>query len=186
MIDGSEKQSDRMWEAIPACELHGPSFSSLSILSQISTLCLYSCPKGYKKNSHTNTDHSKAKPRSTPVELIPDMQAKYDAEVELHSRKALQFTVVRPGGLTDEPAGGAKAGITQVGKTRWVCRFFIPTSMVHCPNIDPSRELVAKALLHLAQEPKAAGLTIDLMDGSDDLVQELDKVVKDQTDAWTG
>jgi len=46
------------------------------------------------------------------------MQAKYDAEVELHSRKQLQFTVVRPGGLTDEPAAGADAGFTQLTRTR--------------------------------------------------------------------
>lgn len=47
-----------------------------------------------------------------------DMQAKYDAEVELHTRKTLQFTVLRPGGLTLEPANGVELGITQVGKTR--------------------------------------------------------------------
>jgi hypothetical protein len=47
-----------------------------------------------------------------------DMKAKLDAEIELHRRKQLQFTVVRPGGLTDEPAGGAEAGITQIAKTR--------------------------------------------------------------------
>lgn len=49
-----------------------------------------------------------------------------------------------------------------------------------------SRELVAKALLALAQEPKSAGLTVDLMDGDGDLSSELQKVVEDQTDAWTG
>ena len=56
-----------------------------------------------------------------------DMKAKYDAEVELHSRKQLQYTVVRPGGLTEEPAGGAEAGITQLGKTRRVisCSFIV-------------------------------------------------------------
>jgi hypothetical protein len=46
------------------------------------------------------------------------MQAKYDADVELHRRKAIQFTVVRPGWLTEEPAKGAQAGITQIEKTR--------------------------------------------------------------------
>ncbi len=48
------------------------------------------------------------------------MQAKYEAEVELHKRKQIQFTVIRPGGLTDEPSGGVEMGITQVGKTRCV------------------------------------------------------------------
>jgi hypothetical protein len=53
-------------------------------------------------------------------------------------------------------------------------------------TLKPSRELVAKALLFLAQEPKAAGLTIDLMDGDNDLASELHRVVEEQTDAWTG
>lgn len=52
-----------------------------------------------------------------------DMKAKLDAEIELHSRKSLQFTVVRPGGLTEEPAAGAQAGVLQVGKTRCVPLF---------------------------------------------------------------
>lgn len=111
-----------------------------------------------------------------------DMKAKLDAELELHSRKSLQFTVVRPGGLTEEPATGAVAGITQVGQTRQVGPFPYPSSVLTCC----SRELVAKALLALAQEPKSVGLTIDLMDGEGDLSSELEKAVKDQTDAWTG
>jgi hypothetical protein len=46
------------------------------------------------------------------------MQAKYDAELELQSRKSLAFTVIRPGGLTEEEAGGAEVGRTQIKKTR--------------------------------------------------------------------
>lgn len=46
------------------------------------------------------------------------MQAKLDAELELHARKSLQYTVLRPGGLTEEPAGGCELGKVQVGKTR--------------------------------------------------------------------
>ncbi|KAI9635353.1 uncharacterized protein MKK02DRAFT_25289 [Dioszegia hungarica] len=46
------------------------------------------------------------------------MEAKYDAEVELHRRKQIAFTVIRPGGLTTEPAGGVTMGKTALGKTR--------------------------------------------------------------------
>lgn len=46
------------------------------------------------------------------------MKAKHDAEVELHKRKQIAFTVVRPGGLTDEKAGSAEMGRTHLGKTR--------------------------------------------------------------------
>jgi hypothetical protein len=45
---------------------------------------------------------------------------------------------------------------------------------------------VAKALLELVKSPRSAGLTIDLMDGSNDLATELKRVVDDKTDAWTG
>jgi hypothetical protein len=49
-----------------------------------------------------------------------DMQAKLDAELELHSRKSIMYTVIRPGGLTDEPAKGCEMGVTQLKKTRYV------------------------------------------------------------------
>ena len=54
------------------------------------------------------------------------------------------------------------------------------------PDTDDSRELVARSLLELAKDPKSAGLTIDLMNGSNDLAAEIKKVVEAQTDAWTG
>jgi hypothetical protein len=50
----------------------------------------------------------------------PDCEAKYDAEVELHKRKAIKFTVIRPGGLTNEPAKGAQVGRTHLKSTRYV------------------------------------------------------------------
>ncbi|GFZ46665.1 hypothetical protein JCM24511_03885 [Saitozyma sp. JCM 24511] len=95
-----------------------------------------------------------------------DMQAKYDAEVELHTRKTLQFTVLRPGGLTLEPARGVELGITQVGKT--------------------SRELVAQVLLAAAKTKGTEGLTIDVMDGEGTVEGQLKKVVEGKVDAWTG
>ena len=49
-----------------------------------------------------------------------------------------------------------------------------------------SRELVAKALLVLAQDSASAGLSIDLMDGDGDLSQELKKAVDNKSDSWTG
>jgi hypothetical protein len=48
------------------------------------------------------------------------MKAKYDAEVELHRRKAISYTVIRPGALTTEPAKGVTMGRTAVEKTRYV------------------------------------------------------------------
>ena len=51
---------------------------------------------------------------------------------------------------------------------------------------DYSRELVAKALLVFAQDHSSAGLSIDLMDGQNDLGQELKKAVDNKMDSWTG
>jgi hypothetical protein len=87
------EQSDRMWKAIPACAC-----------SRLSPSLHHSEVRGVEGL------------RSVLSEI--DMQAKYDSEVELHTRKTLQYTVLRPGGLTLEPAGGVELGITQVGKTR--------------------------------------------------------------------
>jgi len=92
------------------------------------------------------------------------MQAKLDAEIELHSRKALQYTVVRPGFLTLESAKGVEMGILRLRQT--------------------SRELVAQSILAFAQEPRTEGLTIDVMDGKGTIEGELKKVVEQRLDAW--
>ncbi|WVR04547.1 hypothetical protein IAU60_001554 [Kwoniella sp. DSM 27419] len=98
---------------------------------------------------------------------IPEyMDAKLKAEIELHSRKQIQFTVVRPGGLTDEPAGGVQLGKCHLEKT--------------------SREAVAQLVLASALNADAAGLTVDVMDGEGSVETELEKVIKDGTDSWTG
>lgn len=93
------------------------------------------------------------------------MQAKYDSEKALHNT-SLDFTVLRPGLLTHEPAGKVDLGITQMGSV--------------------SRELVAEVLLACALEPKTAGLTLDVMDGNDDVQAAVEKCAKDRVDAWTG
>jgi hypothetical protein len=116
------------------------------------------------------------------------MQAKYDAELELHRRKTLQYTVLRPGGLTEELAGGVEMGLTQIGKTRRVDSALINVTQhkkLTCPAWC-SRELVAKVLLVAAQTPETEGLTIDVVDGSGTIEDELSKVVEGKLDAWTG
>ncbi|ORY27757.1 hypothetical protein BCR39DRAFT_565604 [Naematelia encephala] len=112
------------------------------------------------------TEESKSKSDSAWKSMPDYMKAKYDAELELHSRKALEYTVLRPGWLTLEPAGGVELGKTQIGNT--------------------SRELVAQVLLACAQEPGTAGLTFDVLDGQGTIQDELNKVVQGKIDAWTG
>ncbi|WWC59380.1 uncharacterized protein I303_101932 [Kwoniella dejecticola CBS 10117] len=94
------------------------------------------------------------------------LDAKLKAEIELHKRKQIQFTVVRPGGLTLEPAGKVQLGKTHLKQT--------------------SRELVAQVILAISTKKGTEGLTIDVMDGEGSIDDELSKVVDDETDAWTG
>ncbi|OCF37442.1 hypothetical protein I317_05257 [Kwoniella heveanensis CBS 569] len=94
------------------------------------------------------------------------LEAKLKAEIELHTRKQIQYTVLRPGNLTLEPAGGVELGKTHLKAT--------------------SRELVAKTILAVATERGTEGLTIDVMDGDGSISEEVAKVVKNKTDAWTG
>ncbi|WRT64876.1 uncharacterized protein IL334_001812 [Kwoniella shivajii] len=96
------------------------------------------------------------------------MKAKLDAELELHTRKQIQYTVIRPGGLTLEPAGGVQLGKTHLQKT------------------SGSRELVAKVVLATATSKGTDGLSIDVMDGQGTIEDELKKVVENGTDSWTG
>ena len=94
-----------------------------------------------------------------------DYEAKFRAEVDLHKRKALKYTVLRPGLLTEEKAGGAEVGQTQLGQT--------------------SRQLVAKAILEFANLPSSAGLTLNIMDGKGDLHDEIVKAVDARVDMFT-
>lgn len=56
--------------------------------------------------------------RSSRLQLITVVDAKYDAEVELHKRKSIAWTVIRPGGLSDAKAGGAQIGQLGTKRTR--------------------------------------------------------------------
>lgn len=64
-------------------------------------------------------DYTRNHGSMTNADPEPDCEAKYDAEVELHKRKSIKFTVIRPGGLTLEPAKGATVGRTHLKSTRW-------------------------------------------------------------------
>lgn len=48
------------------------------------------------------------------------VEAKYQAEYHLRSLPELEYTIIRPGGLTDKPAEGARMGKVGVGSTRYV------------------------------------------------------------------
>jgi hypothetical protein len=91
---------------------------------------------------------------------LADMEAKYDAEVELHRRKQIAFTVIRPGGLTTESAGGVTMGKTALGKTRWVRP--LPSlifMLVYRANVSAANSSQRpSSLLPVVQRPRACQL----------------------------
>lgn len=91
------------------------------------------------------------------------MQAKYEADVYLH-KSGLDFTILRPGRLTHEPAGGCEIGLTQMGST--------------------SRALVGEVLLACALEDGTIGLTLDVLDGTKSVKEEVERCARLRVDAW--
>jgi uncharacterized protein YbjT (DUF2867 family) len=76
------------------------------------------------------------------------LRAKSEAEDELR-RRALDLTILRPGGLTDEEPTGLVALAADVGR-----------------GVVPRAD-VAAVLVALLDEPRTAGLTLELIGGAD-------------------
>jgi uncharacterized protein YbjT (DUF2867 family) len=84
------------------------------------------------------------KPDEASEQMRPYIQAKHDADVAL-AESGLQFTIVRPGRLTDDPGTG---------------RVGIDAGYGEIP-----REDVAATLVALLDEPSTAGKTFELVGG---------------------
>ncbi|KAJ7153412.1 NADH(P)-binding-domain-containing protein [Mycena crocata] len=85
---------------------------------------------------------------------------KYEADKNLVKRDAFKWTILRPGGLNNEPGTG-KASI---GRTHL------------SPTI--SRDDVATALANLLEREDAAGLAIDMVGGDTPIAEGLDAMIK--------
>ncbi|KAK7055543.1 NADH(P)-binding-domain-containing protein [Favolaschia claudopus] len=88
------------------------------------------------------------------------MKWKYEADKNLVKRTAFKWTMLRPGGLNNEPGTG-KASI---GRTHL------------SPTI--SRDDVATALAGLLDREDAAGLAIDMVGGETPIAEGLDAMIK--------
>jgi nucleoside-diphosphate-sugar epimerase len=93
--------------------------------------------------------------------VIPTyMHWKYEADKNLVKRTAFKWTILRPGGLSNNPGEGkVDAGRTHLGK------------MI-------SRDDVAEALALLVDREDAAGLAIDIAGGDAPINEALDAVIK--------
>jgi uncharacterized protein YbjT (DUF2867 family) len=76
------------------------------------------------------------------------MRAKSEADADVRARAGLRTTIVRPGGLTDDPGTGTVTVAEATG------RGSIP------------REDVARILLAVLHEPETAGRTFEVISGS--------------------
>src|SRR4051794_35689379 len=70
-------------------------------------------------------------PESAPEEMRPYQQAKHDADEAL-AASGLEWTIVRPGGLTDEPGSGRVAVAERLGRRGTVPRLDVAEVLVAC------------------------------------------------------
>lgn len=111
----------------------------------------------------------------------PYITAKYDAEAAVQKTK-LDFTVIRPGALHNDPKGKAEMGVLQM------CRPGVaPPKTV--PELGKAfapcaRELVAETLMHCLNQPGTAGLTFSVLDGEHDAGKQVELQVAERTDLF--
>lgn len=99
------------------------------------------------------------------------MEAKFAADRSLvteNGRRALEYTIVRPGGLSEDPATGKiSAGKTHINTT-------IP------------REDVAAVVVEAMKQDGTKGLAIDIVGGSTPIKDAIAEVVKGKVDTFAG
>lgn len=99
------------------------------------------------------------------------MEAKLAADRSLvteNSRRGLEYTIVRPGGLSQEPGTGKVAA----GK-------------VHLNNMIP-REDVASVVIECMKQDGTKGLAIDCVGGDTPIKDAIAAVAKDRVDTFAG
>ncbi|KAG8908810.1 hypothetical protein FRB99_003048 [Tulasnella sp. 403] len=89
------------------------------------------------------------------------LDMKLAADKDLIKRTAFKWTILRPGGLRDEPGTGR----VDLGRT-------------HLTTPIP-RDDVATILYELASRPEASGLAIDVIGGDKDIVPQLDAFIEE-------
>ncbi|KAG2005548.1 hypothetical protein CC2G_001944 [Coprinopsis cinerea AmutBmut pab1-1] len=116
---------------------------------------------------HYNEDDIRQSERVRKV--IPAyMHWKYEADKNLVQRTAFKWTILRPGGLTDNPG----TGTASIGRT-------------HLGHVI-SRDDVALALFHLLNREDASGLAIDFVGGDTPIKDGLDTFIAKGVTDWLG
>lgn len=100
-------------------------------------------------------------PSDTEPVFAAYLRAKGAADADLRSRKDLDWTILRPGRLTDDPGTGRVDLATKVERG------------------DVSRDDVAIVLCHLLTTPATAGLTLELVNGDVEVTDAISVVSGD-------
>ncbi|CAK5271281.1 unnamed protein product [Mycena citricolor] len=106
------------------------------------------------------TQEDLAVSRQIQASISVYLKWKYEADKDLARRTAFRWTMLRPGGLTDEPG----TGTASIGRTHLTTRI--------------SRDDVAMALFLLLDREGAAGLGIDFVGGETPIAEGLDAVIR--------
>jgi len=141
----------KIFDAIEGVE--GPIKPRLILVSALDVRDPEKIPTHYNEDDIT---HSNRLRKAIPTY----MHWKYEADKNLVKRTAFKWTILRPGGLSNNPGKGkVNAGRTHLGE------------MI-------SRDDVAEALALLVDREDAAGLAIDIAGGDTPIKEALDAVVK--------
>lgn len=98
-------------------------------------------------------------PEGTDPVFAAYLRAKGAADADVRARAGLDWTILRPGRLTDEPATGRVRLAGSTGRS------------------DVTRDDVAAVLAALLREPRTAGLTLELIGGEQPVEEAVKAVV---------
>jgi nucleoside-diphosphate-sugar epimerase len=116
-----------------------------------------------------------------------DMKYKRMADLDLYARKSLRFTIIRPGGLTDEESNGkCELGRPQLGQVVSISSRLTNRLALSNPlfPILQSRETVAETILAVMLNKSSYGQVWDLMDGPTPIKEALEKAIEGNLSSW--
>ncbi|POS69979.1 NAD-dependent epimerase/dehydratase [Diaporthe helianthi] len=99
------------------------------------------------------------------------MRAKFEADKELRTgndKRGLQYTMVRPGGLSNDPGDG-----------------FVSAGKVHLGRMV-KRQDVARVVLEVIENDDTIGLAFDVVGGEDIIAEAVKEVGKEKIDTFEG
>lgn len=118
------------------------------------------------------------------------MEYKRKADLNLHARKGLDFTIIRPGGLKDDPTDGkCELGKPQLGSVvsassgLWHM-WFLQLSKCLLDHAFQPRETVGETILAALGQQQATGRVWDLMSGTTPIEQAVEEAIKSDISSW--